>query len=110
MAPLTDKNSRRSFYSGWILLSLIQATFTQLQDDEAYYWVYSKFPAWGYFDHPPIVALLIRAGTLIIPGALGVRLFFVVLNTLTIWITEKLTDGKHPKLFFAICLSVAVLQ
>jgi hypothetical protein len=22
-------------------------------DDEAYYWVYSKFLDWGYFDHPP---------------------------------------------------------
>ena len=43
--------------------------------DEAYYWVWSRAPAAGYFDHPPMVALWIRAGTWIAgDGNLGVRL------------------------------------
>jgi 4-amino-4-deoxy-L-arabinose transferase-like glycosyltransferase len=34
-----------------------------LTADEAYYWVWSKAPAWGYLDHPPMVAWWIRIGT-----------------------------------------------
>ncbi len=35
----------------------------QLVPDEAYYWVWSRHLAWGYLDHPPMVAFLIRLGT-----------------------------------------------
>jgi hypothetical protein len=31
--------------------------------DEAYYWQWSKNLAWGYYDHPPLIAFMIRAGT-----------------------------------------------
>ena len=31
--------------------------------DEAYYWVWSRHLAFGYLDHPPVVAWVIRAGT-----------------------------------------------
>jgi 4-amino-4-deoxy-L-arabinose transferase-like glycosyltransferase len=34
-----------------------------LTADEAYYWMWSKHLAFGYYDHPPMVALVIRAGT-----------------------------------------------
>ncbi len=44
------------------VISLFQAGFTELMDDEAYYWVYSRHLDWGYFDHPPMVALLIKMG------------------------------------------------
>jgi 4-amino-4-deoxy-L-arabinose transferase-like glycosyltransferase len=33
--------------------------------DEAYYWVWSENLAFGYYDHPPMVALFIRIGTLL---------------------------------------------
>ncbi len=91
-------------------MNLFQAVFTELQDDEAYYWVFSRYLDWGYFDHPPMVALLIRIGTLFFGGELGVRLLPVILNTATIYLTERLTDRKSPFLFYAIVLSVAVLQ
>ncbi len=43
--------------------------------DEAYYWVWAHALAPGYFDHPPMVALWIRAGVAIAgDGNLGVRL------------------------------------
>lgn len=43
--------------------------------DEAYYWAWSHALAPGYFDHPPMVALWIRAGTALAgEGDLGVRL------------------------------------
>jgi Dolichyl-phosphate-mannose-protein mannosyltransferase len=104
------KHHRLLFYTAWLLLGLIQAAFTELQDDEAYYWIYARFLDWGYFDHPPMTALLIRCGTVFFTNELTVRLFPVILNTLTLFITEKLTDRKNPKLFYAICLSMGVLQ
>jgi 4-amino-4-deoxy-L-arabinose transferase-like glycosyltransferase len=57
------------------LLRLVVAASAPLAPDEAYYWVFSRALAPGYLDHPPMVALWIRAGTAIAgQGALGVRL------------------------------------
>ena len=63
----------------WLLaltaLRLVAAAALPLSGDEAYYWVWSHALAPGYLDHPPMVALWIRAGTeLAGQGALGVRL------------------------------------
>lgn len=58
------------------LLRLFVAAATPLSEDEAYYWVWSHALAPGYLDHPPMVALWIRAGTWLAgEGALGVRLW-----------------------------------
>ena len=54
---------------------LLCAAFLPLLPDEAYYWVWSRALAPGYVDHPPMVALWIRAGTLLLGETpLGVRL------------------------------------
>jgi len=45
-----------------LLLRLILAAVVPLFPDEAYYWVWSGRLAGGYFDHPPAIAVLIRAG------------------------------------------------
>ncbi len=56
-------------------LRLIAAAALPLSGDEAYYWIWSHALAPGYLDHPPMVALWIRAGTMLAgQGALGVRL------------------------------------
>jgi 4-amino-4-deoxy-L-arabinose transferase-like glycosyltransferase len=56
-------------------LRLAVAAWTPLAPDEAYYWVWSRALAPGYLDHPPMVALWIRAGTALAgQSALGVRL------------------------------------
>lgn len=46
----------------WWLCNLIQAAATELANDEAYYQMFAEHLAWGYFDHPPITALLVRLG------------------------------------------------
>ena len=57
------------------LLRLLAAAVAPLSPDEAYYWVWSRALAPGYLDHPPMVALWIRAGTWLIgETALGIRL------------------------------------
>ena len=44
-------------------MRLLVAAFVPLVPDEAYYWEWSRHLAAGYFDHPPAIAWLIRAGT-----------------------------------------------
>ncbi|HVZ08205.1 glycosyltransferase family 39 protein [Rhodopila sp.] len=57
------------------LIRLAVAAVVPLSADEAYYWVWSRALAGGYFDHPPMVALWIRTGTGLIGATpLGVRL------------------------------------
>jgi Dolichyl-phosphate-mannose-protein mannosyltransferase len=62
------------------VLRLVGAAWTPLTFDEAYYWIWSKHLAFGYYDHPPGVALVIRLGTLIAGDTeLGVRLVSILL-------------------------------
>lgn len=110
MKQLLAKNHRILFYGLWLLLGLLQAGLTELQDDEAYYWVFSRYPDWGYFDHPPMTALLVKIGYAIIPNELGIRLFPLLLNIFSLAIIERLTENKNPFLFYAIALSMAVIQ
>jgi 4-amino-4-deoxy-L-arabinose transferase-like glycosyltransferase len=58
------------------LIRLAVAATIPLAPDETYYWIWSHALAGGYLDHPPMVALWIRAGTAVAgQTALGVRLF-----------------------------------
>lgn len=57
-----------------LTLRIILAATTDLAEDEAYYWLWSTHLATGYYDHPPMVAYWIRAGTAIFgQTAFGVR-------------------------------------
>lgn len=115
MSPSSSSTSSRQpisilFYLVLLLLGLLQAHATELLDDEAYYWVYAQFPDWGYFDHPPMIALLIKMGIILFPGELGVRFFVVLLGVATIWLIEKLTQPANKKLFYVLVLNTAMLQ
>ncbi len=100
------------FLAIWGILNLLQARFTPLNNDEAYYWMYSKYLAWGYFDHPPMIALMIRIGYFFFHNELGVRLIVVLSQLLTLYVIWLLTDkDKREKkenilLFFML---VAIL-
>ena len=57
------------------LLRLWAAAALPLSADEAYYWTWSHALAPGYLDHPPMVALWMRAGAWLAGDtALGIRL------------------------------------
>ena len=97
-----------------LALNLVQSFFTELIYDEAYYWYYSQEMAWGYFDHPPMVALLIKISSLFFNGELGVRFMSCILavaNVLVLWL---LID--HPKKnsfipqFFVLVFSMTLLN
>lgn len=70
----------------WTILNAIQAFTLELQADEAYYWLYSRYLDWGYFDHPPMVALFIRFGYALIHNEFGVRLLTVLASSASIYL------------------------
>src|SRR3984957_15682100 len=69
-----------------VALRLVAAASTPITFDEAYYWMWSKHLAGGYYDHPPGVALVIRTGTMIAGDTeLGVRLVAILLALPMSW-------------------------
>ena len=96
---LSKENTRITLFAlAWFLINLVQSYFTEILEDEAYYWVYSNFMAWGYFDHPPMIALLIKLGSALIPGELGVRLFPSLLGAGTILVMYELIPKGYRDL------------
>ena len=86
------------FLSIWIIINIIQAIFTNLHYDEAYYWLYSQKLDWGYFDHPPMVGLLAKLGDIIHHSSLGIRLFPIVMGVFVLLgIFHLIDDNKNYK-------------
>jgi 4-amino-4-deoxy-L-arabinose transferase-like glycosyltransferase len=86
-AQIKIRNFNRTFLIlliAWFLINLIQAYFMEIMSDEAYYGLYAANPAWGYYDHPPMIALLIRISSFIFSGNLGIRFMTVFLQTGTL--------------------------
>lgn len=99
----------------WWVANLVQAGFTQLANDEAYYHMFAERLAWGYFDHPPVTALLVWAGEHLFGGELGVRFFFTVLQPLYLWILWRLirpadADRRDAGLFVVLSAATLMLQ
>jgi 4-amino-4-deoxy-L-arabinose transferase-like glycosyltransferase len=99
-----------------LVLRLIAGAVLPLSADEAYYWLWSRHPAWGYFDHPPVVAFLIAAGTRLFGDtAFGVRVFGILLSFAASWFVwrgaERLygeARGAPAALLFNLTLMVGV--
>lgn len=100
------------FLGVWTLLNIIQAGFVEVHADEAYYWVYSRFLDWGYFDHPPMVALFIRIGDALLPGTLGLRLFSVISSTLSVFLLWKILKpyAENVKLFILLFSAIVLFH
>jgi lipid-A-disaccharide synthase len=83
-------NGATPWGAAWVVLALAMlarvfvAQAIELAEDEAYYWVWAQDLAWGYFDHPPAIAGVIRAGTALLGDTeLGVRLPGLILGGLS---------------------------
>lgn len=48
---------------GLFVVHLLLAGWLPPTEDELYYWCWSQQLQWSYFDHPPMVAILIRGST-----------------------------------------------
>ena len=92
----------------WVVLNLIQAFFSELIHDEAYYWFYSTEMEWGYFDHPPAIAFFVKLGYTFFENELGVRLATVFMSAATLWLIWKTINGNNPALFFVLVFSTII--
>ena len=101
-----------------LLVRLLFASRLPLFPDETYYWDWSRRLSGGYFDHPPMIAVLIRAGTAL-AGLLGlaptpfvVRLFPVLAGgvaALAASATARRTAGGRAAMFAALAFAVMPL-
>jgi hypothetical protein len=74
----TDAKPRRSGQLGFwafaasialLAAQALAARRLELTFDEAYYALWSRWLSFGYLDHPPMVAVLIRASTALFGGS-----------------------------------------
>jgi hypothetical protein len=109
-------NSFAFFLIIWGIINIVQARFTPLNNDEAYYWMYSKYLAWGYFDHPPMIALMIRIGYIFMHNELGLRIVVVLSQLLAVYVLWLLTDKDKRRskadalLFFMLVVMLPVFN
>lgn len=91
----------------WGIVDFACAALCDIHADEAYYRLYGQYLDWGYFDHPPFVALmtylsnLVFAGSSIIAKNLSVRFITVILHMATvfvIWRTLNIKDRQDKKI------------
>jgi 4-amino-4-deoxy-L-arabinose transferase-like glycosyltransferase len=96
------------------LVRLLVAGLVPLSPDEAYYWTWSRALAPGYLDHPPMVALWIRAGTALAGDTrLGVRLLAPLaagLGSALLWrAAEDILPGRRAGVAAAALLNATLL-
>ena len=95
-------------------LNLLQGYFTELIFDEAYYWYYAQRMAWGYFDHPPMVALIVKISSLFFDGELGVRFISSVLSAgtyIVLWFSiDNHRKNKYVLHYFILIFSMTLIH
>lgn len=100
-----------------LILRAVMAALLPLSADEAYYWLWSLRPSWGYLDHPPMIAWLIRCGTALFGATpFGVRFAGLVLSVPATWFVWRaaammVRDERQANLaalFFNLTLMASV--
>lgn len=114
-APRRDRDWARALVvvSAAAVVRLAFAAVIPVFPDEAYYWEWSRRLAPGYFDHPPMVALLIRLGTTFVgTNPLGIRIGGIlagwIASLATISIARRLA-GDSAAMRAAVVMSVLPL-
>jgi 4-amino-4-deoxy-L-arabinose transferase-like glycosyltransferase len=98
------------------LFRALLAARLPLSFDEAYFWLWSKHLAISYYDHPPMIALAIRAGTFVFGDTeLGVRFVPFVASIAASWAVWRsagilLNDARAAAMaccYFNVTLMIA---
>ncbi len=87
-ASAAHHDTRTAIIVTLVLLAvhLVAAARLELMFDEAYYRLWAQHLAWGYHDHPPLIALWIRISTILFGNReFGVRALGVVATALGSW-------------------------
>ncbi len=88
-------NNRNSIYYILIinfLVRLIVAAFTNFGIDEVYYVSYGLYPDWSFFDHPPMISILMRFTTLdmLLMDEFFIRLGSLIIGSVNIYFLYQL--------------------
>ena len=93
-----------------LVMRLLMIGNHDLLVEEAYYWNYATHLDFGYLDHPPMVALLIKLSTLCFgTNEFGVRFASIVCWSLTALFTYKLTQKINPHAGLYAVMLLAIL-
>lgn len=92
-----------------LILHLCLAANFELSHDEAYYWLYSLRMDWGFFDHPPVVGLIIKMFSFLPHSELAVRAGFILLQLVSCLVLVKMVPARRQVMamvcFFAFPLA-----
>ena len=93
----------------FLALQALYGAHLPLFGDEAYYWAWSRQPALSYFDHPPMVAWLLRLATMMATSEAAVRLVPLLCTGLSAWLVQALARdvyGKRAAVIALLCFLV----
>ena len=83
----TGQTATRLFFISLLGAAILRGIFNgilPLSGEEAYYWMWSRYPDLCYFDHPPLIAWMIGISTTLLGHSVfAVRFSALLCNTLT---------------------------
>jgi hypothetical protein len=96
-----------------IITKLLLAPLLELGNDEVYYFTYLLRPDWNYFDHPPMVAWMIRVFTLngLWTSEMSLRLGSIIASAISTWFIfkiGKLLSSERMGWYAAILYSASI--
>ncbi len=100
----------------WTTINLFQGAYTELANDEAYYWVLSSDVGFGYYDHPPMFGWLVALSSFIFGDTeFGVRAITILLQPIYLFMFWRLIPLKKPSkslalVYALVAFSVPLLQ
>ncbi|TDW99196.1 ArnT family glycosyltransferase [Dinghuibacter silviterrae] len=101
-----------------LILRIVAANMTELGNDEVYYALYPRYPDWSYFDHPAMIAWVVRLlnGGHLASTAWAMRLPALVFGTINLYLAFLLGSalrsprcGFYATLLYASSLYVSVI-
>jgi 4-amino-4-deoxy-L-arabinose transferase-like glycosyltransferase len=90
MNRIFNKTNTLAFMAAITLWRAFVNATLELHPDEAYYWLWSKHLALSYYDHPGMVAYLIKLSTLVSSSPFFVRLPGLAAAVILSWLLWKL--------------------
>jgi hypothetical protein len=114
-SPGSDAAQFRTLATAWMLVAtlvrIVALKPVPLGNGEAYYFSWSRFLDWSYYDHPPLIAWLVRAttslfGTSSVAVRLGPELAAAAFGFLFYRLAERFVRPRAA--FFALVLVTAL--
>lgn len=97
---VTEAQARKLFLyllAGTLVIKLILAAALPITGDEAYFVLWGRYPALGYYDHPPMVGWLIALMLKLGNSAFVVRLPAIALSTVISVVIYAVLRGRDRR-------------